>query len=141
MYALSIQQPWAWCIIHNTKRVENRGWKPNRGLRGQRFAIHASLKLDEDAIQLLLGEGLELPLRPHYDLGAIVGVATLADVVDDPPRGQETWWAGPVGFVLADVRRFDAIPCKGALSFWRLPADVEARVEAALMALDTGPGL
>jgi hypothetical protein len=38
MKALSIQQPWAWAIIHAGKRVENRTWSTR--FRGP-FFIHA----------------------------------------------------------------------------------------------------
>jgi len=43
MIALSIQQPWAWAIIHGGKDVENRTW-PTK-FRG-RFLVHASRKFD-----------------------------------------------------------------------------------------------
>lgn len=128
MYALSIRQPWAWCIVHSTKRVENRSWRPNAALVGQRIAIHAAAKLDEDAISPLLQAGENLPLRGHYDLGCVIGTAILDTVWSDCPPGQAAWWCGPVGLLFRDVQPCDAIPCRGALSLWRLPPDVEARV-------------
>jgi hypothetical protein len=135
MFALSIQQPWAWCITHDTKRVENRTWRPGHRHVGQRFAIHASKKLDEESVRHLLADGVELPLRGQYELGAIVGVATLVRLVTSAaalPEDQYDWWVGPVGLVLADVVPVDGIPCNGALGFWPLPADVEQRLAVAL---------
>jgi hypothetical protein len=135
MFALSIQQPWAWCITHGTKRVENRTWRPSPRHVGQRFAIHAAKKLDEESRQDLMADGHTLPLLGHYELGAIVGVATLVRIATSAealPEDQYAWWGGPVGLVLADVVPVDGIPCRGALGFWPLPADVEARLDVAL---------
>jgi len=46
LLALTLWQPWAWCIAHATKRVENREWPPPETLLGHRFAIHAGQHYD-----------------------------------------------------------------------------------------------
>ena len=35
---LTVQQPWAWCIVHGPKRIENRSWQSH--YRGP-LLIHA----------------------------------------------------------------------------------------------------
>jgi len=45
MKAISLQQPWAWAILHAGKDVENRRW--NTRYRGP-IAIHASAKPQTD---------------------------------------------------------------------------------------------
>ena len=46
---------------------------------------------------------------------------------------QRRWLFGRYGYVLRDVRALaEPVPCRGALGFWTLPADVAARVEAQL---------
>lgn len=39
--ALTIRQPWAGAIAHQTKRVENRSWKLPAKHHGARILIHA----------------------------------------------------------------------------------------------------
>ena len=47
MKALSIKQPWLYCITDLDKRIENRTWKPPGWVVGQRIALHASKGFDE----------------------------------------------------------------------------------------------
>jgi hypothetical protein len=39
------------------------------------------------------------------------------------------WWMGAFALVLDDVRPLPFTPCKGALGFFRVPADVRARLD------------
>jgi hypothetical protein len=158
MKALSIMQPWASLIVggplaRGPKRTENRGRAMAmfaRSLIGQRIAIHASKKPDVDAFEDMalgnFGFGLrrdEMPYatRADFPLGAIVGVATLGRVfgpgeplTDDEARfylgndllADDTW-----GLRFDDARWFSPIPCKGALGFWTVPADVEEQIARA----------
>lgn len=50
MKALTLHQPWATCIAHHGKRVENRTWAPPQSIVGQRIAIHAGMKLDREVL-------------------------------------------------------------------------------------------
>lgn len=80
--------------------------------------------------------------RLSRDTSAVIAVATLnAEVFDETGLiagdiarelgDQWRWFFGPVGYLLRDVRSLGApVPCKGALGFWTLPADVARAVEA-----------
>lgn len=139
MKALTLIQPWAGLIATGVKRVENRTWAPPELLIGQRFAIHAGSKLDRATVDDLLEDGLE-----RHELwevrGAVLGVATLdrwvADHVTNGSRSPQSltrdemrFYNGPIAFVLRDVVALsESVPCKGALGFWTLSADVERSV-------------
>jgi hypothetical protein len=122
--ALSVRQPWAFCLAAGWKPVENRSWKrgnPGLNFRGE-FAIHASQGMTrdeyEDCADLCRALGLALP--PPADLlrGGIVGVATIIDIVTEM---DSDWFFGPKGLVVADARPVDFIPVGGQLGFfdWR----------------------
>ena len=68
MKALTIRQPWAGAIVHQTKRVENRTWKLPAAHHGARILIHAGAQLDKNA--QVYGPNLG-------DYGAIIGIATI----------------------------------------------------------------
>jgi hypothetical protein len=119
---LSIQQPWAWCIVHGYKPVENRDWPTN--VRGE-FAIHAGKKYDEEGEWIIRSrfQRVLLPKRELIPLGGIVGVARLVRVVDDTSLGalsadEEAWYTGRYGFVLADARPVPFVPLRGQLGFF-----------------------
>jgi hypothetical protein len=95
MRALTVQQPWAWAIVHGGKDVENRtqAW----GYRGP-LAIHAGQRWSErggrsgliwDALRDRFGwptgpESARRDRRPGFEvirpIGAIIGVVDLVDV-------------------------------------------------------------
>lgn len=150
MRALSVMQPWASLIVGGplspgVKRTENRGKmvaSAARKLVGQRIAIHASKKLDEEGIHSLRSGVFnlrreEVPYNPisAFPRGAVIGVATLDrvfdgyDVLTDDER---RFFTGDFGLSFSDQRWFEPVPCKGALGFWTMPADVEAKVRAQL---------
>lgn len=126
MKALTVKQPWAGAITHQTKRVENRTWKAPAKHHGTRILIHAGTKPDKWAIVY----------GPHLDVyGAIVAVAHLTGChwSDDGrccgPWGEEHiyHWA------LADVVALpQPVPAKGALGFWTPDTDALAAVRAQL---------
>jgi hypothetical protein len=56
MRFLTVRQPWAGCIAHLGKRVENRGWHcPARSV-GTQIAIHAAAAVDDAVISVPGGE-------------------------------------------------------------------------------------
>jgi hypothetical protein len=124
MKALTIQQPWAWAIIHAGKQIENRTWKTrHRGL----LAIHASAKLNKHAE---MPRGVRRPEEDELTPSAIIGVVELVDVVTE---SRSKWFEGPVGFVLAKPRALrNPIPCKGRLSMWEVPRRVVLKIEKEL---------
>lgn len=112
--ALSINQPWAWCIVNGYKSVENRDWETR--YRGT-VLIHAGKKFDDDGYDFIKSRFLEIPLPPkdQIERGGIVGKADIVDCVsemDDP------WFFGKHGFVLENQEPCDLKPCKGALGFF-----------------------
>lgn len=138
MKALSVREPWAFAITCGGKDIENRNWRPaNLGLRFRgKFLIHASLKVDqEDEDDVLwdiaeqLGKGRDEIAQMYVGrrLGAIVGAATLVDVVYD---SKSKWYMGGglAGLVLKDAVECKPVPCKGMLGFFTPPADVIAQL-------------
>jgi len=130
MKALSIRQPWAWCILHAGKRIENRNWPTN--FLGPIY-LHASKGMTraeyEEGLDLchaigrkqLLPEGPTMPSIKELPRGGIVGRARIVDCVashawlsDDV----EPWFFGPYGFLLDDVEPLPFYPCKGARGFF-----------------------
>lgn len=104
--ALSIRQPWCHRILYEGKDVENRDW-PTR-FRGP-VLIHASKGVDpEDRYEV---RSREMPL------GGIVGVMEIVDCVTDWPG---EWFFGRYGFVIHNARPLPFLPCKGALSFFKV---------------------
>lgn len=110
--ALTVRQPWAGAIAHQTKRVENRRWRLPAKHGGARILIHAAAQPDRNAIVY----------GPHLDVyGAVVAVATLTGChwSDDGtccgPWGQERVYH----WGLADVTALpDPVPAKGSQGFW-----------------------
>lgn len=115
MLAISVQQPWAWCIVHGHKPVENRSW-PTK-VRGP-VLIHASQKIDVPAIAWIRDTFPEIPLPDWYDLGAVIGKVDLVDcVIEHPSR----WFFGPFGFVMAKVKVIESVKFRGRLGFFEVP--------------------
>ena len=124
MKALTICQPYAHLIVRGEKRVENREWPTS--YRGP-LLIHAGKSRE------WMDSEDELDFRELGDplvFGALVGVATLADVlhIDRIERGEydarHPWLRehchtiGTWCWVLTDVRRFEPVPWKGAQGLW-----------------------
>ena len=122
--ALTIRQPWAGAIAHQTKRVENRTWKLPAKHHGTRILIHAGAQPDRDAI--VYGEHLDV-------YSAIVAVATITDC----HWSDDGTCCGPWGFskayhwALADVVALDQpVPAKGRLGIWTPDTGLLAAVDA-----------
>ena len=119
--ALSIKQPYPHHIFHDGKDVENRDWA-TRG-RGW-FIVHAGVSTSE--IDKSDPEELAMPR------GGVVGMARIVDCVE---QMESDWFFGKYGFVLRDAFPLPLIPCKGALGFFALPADVLGQVAEAVRGL------
>ena len=122
MKALSILQPWAWLIVNGWKPVENRTWQTR--FRGP-LLIHAGKRWGREQRDDLAWVRLCFPhihLPAEFELGGIVGSATVTDCVSDM---DSRWFFGPYGFVLSDPRAFNrVVPCKGALGLFNVPPEV-----------------
>lgn len=118
--ALTIRQPWAGAIVHQTKRIENRTWKLPASMVGTRFLVHAGAERDK----------LAVVYGPNLDVyGAIIGAATLTGChySDDSKNICCSEWAFPgvYHWQLNDVVALDQpVPAKGALGFWTPIPDV-----------------
>lgn len=112
MKALTIRQPWAGAIAHQTKRVENRTWKLPVKHEGARILIHAGAQRDKFAT--VYGDHLDV-------YSAIVAIATITGC-----HWAETGrlcgpWSEPDAYhwTLADVAALpEPVPAKGMLGFW-----------------------
>ena len=154
---LSLTQPWATLVAIGAKKVETRSWGTR--YRG-RVAIHAAKGFPTYARALAghnrwaraalaeAGYGITRALP----LGAIIAVATLADVRGTGPNelqpagwifdliGQEQAFGDysprRFGWFLEDVQPLaNPIPCRGALGLWEVPADVLAMIDERLEAI------
>lgn len=134
MKAITVQQPWAWCIAAGHKRVENRGWIT--GYRGP-LAIHAGKTVDRASVAMVKSLLVELGVLPHFDArvqdahlkatGAIIAVATLAGICRDSPRCRCGPWAatGQNHWRLEDVRALaEPVPMRGAQGLWTVDDSV-----------------
>lgn len=120
MRALSVQQPWAWAIIHGGKIIENR---PRRTHIRETIAIHASAQPRRE--WRFPPRSLKPPPSDEWVLGAIIGFADLIGCVEEH---RSKWFEGPFGYVLANPRPLRTpIPCKGALGFWKVPSQIARR--------------
>lgn len=126
MKALSIRQPWAWLICAGHKPVENRTWQT--AYRGE-LLIHAGQQFDDEGAATVLAVFPELEdLMPkQFELGGIVGAATLVDCVTSHPS---RWFTGPNGLVLRDARPLPFRPWRGQLGMFDVPDDEPGLLQA-----------
>ena len=127
LLALTMWQPWAHAVVHGSKRVENRPWKPYPAVLGQHIALHASDVIEPGVLA-------RLNVRFGYawterDLArkAIVGVVRVTGFV---LTSEDPWWhAGQVGWTLDDVVAIEPVPiARGYHKLWPLPAEIAAEV-------------
>jgi hypothetical protein len=116
MKAISIQQPWAYAILHLGKDVENRTWKTK--YRG-RILIHAGKTIDKKGVgwlnDLLLREGSK-SLPEDLPTGGIVGAVEITGVIDK--SYPNIWFFGPYGWKLKNPIAFPFVPYKGQLGIF-----------------------
>lgn len=135
MKALSIKQPWLYCITDLDKRIENRTWKPPDWIVGRRIALHASKALDHDGKRVASElAGFKLSTVVDMPFGAIVATAVVLGWVDEwghashtllPRHRNSKWFFGPFGWVLDDIQKLSApIFCSGKLGLWEAPTAV-----------------
>ena len=142
MRGLSVRQPWAFAIL-NGKLVENRNWGPHspaRLFRG-RVLLHASSgwgtrEYEEAAAFILQVAGLTVPPLAELPRGAIVGAMTITGWVE---QHDSPYFVGPGALTLADVVALpEPIPCKGALGFFPISAEVADAVRKQVRAWKEG---
>lgn len=152
--ALALIQPWLDGVLDGGKPIENRVKWRGSSFRGPVY-LHASkrspaTRVEYDAaLRFVMKRGIAWRPKPYAELecGGIIGRAIVIGVVDasgtvfvgtpDPPMfsrqltgDERLWWLGAFALVLTDVERVPFVPCKGALGFFRPPADVVAQLQA-----------
>lgn len=155
MRGLSLTQPWASLVAIGAKRIETRSWRhPYRGP----VAIHAALKVPEYASNFCdtreVQEEFERAGAEGFThakdlpLGMIVAVAdietmfrftsaTFDKILERSRAGGlpkyealfGDYSAGRCGILLTNVRELASpVPCRGALSLWEIPGDVQRQI-------------
>jgi len=112
MKTLSIQQPWAWAIIHAGKNVENRSWWIN--FRGT-ILVHTGKILDELGVECIKTFYPEVKLPGSFMLGGIIGSVKIVDCVAE---SKSKWFRGRFGLVLENPIALPFMPCRGQLGFF-----------------------
>lgn len=126
--ALTIQQPWAWCIATGHKLIENRSWTTK--YRGP-VAIHAGRTVDKANVPMVTNLLVELGVLPELTAevpdrhlaatGVVVAVADLVDICTDSARCRCGVWGamGQNHWKLANVRPLaEPVRASGALQLW-----------------------
>lgn len=149
MKALTLWRPWARYVSTGEKRIENRPWAPPAKMLGETIAIHAG-KAWEDAegiamIDRVLGrdsskdshvEGIigTVKLVGWFHFDGEITASELTGVTECSEQDDE-WCFGPVCWVLRDFTPIAApIPCRGMQKLWNIPADVQLKLDAAVLA-------
>jgi hypothetical protein len=148
MKALTVRHPWALALALGIKPVENRSRPLGRNAIGQRVAIHASLAVPEDALDVVVALGDrgvwpatstdKVRLAMGRTNGRVLAIATLARVIehgDGDPLNASDWRSATdrFGLVFTDVVRLvEPVACRGMLGLWTLPPDVQRAVDEQL---------
>jgi hypothetical protein len=119
--ALTVKQPWASLIASGLKTIENRSWD-RRAIVGKRIAIHAG---KATPVEVKRGGRAGKISRADNPLGAIVCTAVVERFVTS---SKNSWFLGPIGWVLKDIRPCTPIPCSGALGLWAIPPAIAKRL-------------
>lgn len=130
--AITIWQPWAWCILHLGKDVENRTWPTKH--RGP-IAIHAAAhknRLDYEAARRWIKNATtyDVPLFDQVQRGAIIGIVSITSMATNNP-GTPWWMAGPnhVAWILEQPHATLPQPAKGKQRIWTIPNNVIVEYE------------
>jgi hypothetical protein len=137
-YALSLQEPWWWAILHAGKDVENRRWPFPWGVSlPERIIVHTSKTVDESGL-VFLHESPEVkrlclipPTPSSLRLGALVGEVTvtrcvsLAEVRETDLYSERLlrnpWAFGPWCWTLENpVEYAEPIPYVGRLGLFKV---------------------
>lgn len=141
MQALTYWRPWPTAILEHGKACENRPQPPPRHVLGQLVAIHAGLRYEAPSTWPW-GTSGRVPTDGECPTG-IVGTALVGGWLDrrdgrrsvvaiDDVDAQEavqrlehtSWYAGPVGILLLDVRALATpLAWPGRQGWWSLDPD------------------
>ena len=141
MKAISVQQPWAWAILHAGKDVENREEESSaiKGKLPRVLALHASLggtlkgyALSADDVELVSDK--RPPPKGKPDFGALTGRMPTADLLplgylvglmlinpETVRASASPWFTGPVGIEIRRVVPLPMVPWKGFVGRFDVP--------------------
>ena len=138
MKAISLYQPWAAWVVTGQKTIETRGHDRFKGLVGQRIAIHATHRFDDDVVDAVDAAGALLPPRVRalqtLTRGAIIGCV---DVVDarwlteaDSKAALCPCGVNRFGLILANAKALDVpVKIRGHQGIWNWDGSEPAREE------------
>lgn len=138
MRAISVWNPWAWALVAGYKTVENRDWHLPAAFKGRRVLIHCGKHNPTVEELATIDEWAEeheivVPAWARRPVGGIVGSLVFEgdlavhEVLHGPEWafGERCWAVRPGSAVMFQA----AIPCPGALGFFRVPDDIARRFE------------
>lgn len=120
-----------WAVLAGVKRVENRHFRMKPGW----YALHTGAKTSSHESQDPLLNAVEgMPREADLPHSCIVGVIEISHSLGlDECVAKEPWAFGPVVNVIRSVCRLpQPVAHRGALSVWRIDADVREQVLAQL---------
>lgn len=114
--AISIRQPWAYCILHLGKDVENRTWNLPEKYIGKDILLHTGKGVNAKAVEQLRAIGFVIP--DVLPTGGIVGTLNFSGCIRDSlsPWAHldcENW----------EILKAKALPffaCLGRLNFFKV---------------------
>lgn len=144
--ALSLTQPWAWCIVSMQglwKNVENR--TPGfsfKSFRGD-FLVHAAKSFPErdywearDWIRTRFGQPSLATMPPMQSIvtGGIVGIVRAVDLIAPSPTPRMPWhMEDRYGFVLEDRAELPFTEVRGYQGFWGVTEELQTRIVRQLI--------
>jgi hypothetical protein len=133
MKALTVQQPWAWAIIHGGKDIEMRS--RSLSYRGPLLIHSAKAPLSMDKFDRICRyckeDGVRAPEASDFRFGGIIGVVDLIDVVTEHASRWFENDSDKVGLLLKNRRPLPFTPMKGQLGLWNveeLPTDLAKHI-------------
>jgi len=130
MKALSLTEPWATAVRDLLKHWETRSWPTH--FRGE-FALHAAKGFPRWCKDFAAEQGVNVDaLGAIIAIGEITACRQTETVVKEISEQEKKWGdyaAGRFAFKIENVKPLrEPVYCKGALGFWTVPPEVEARV-------------
>ena len=126
--ALTIQQPWAWSVIHGGKNIENRNQRTRK--ERETIAVHASATLHHSD---KFPRGALHPPKDDLEFSSIIGFVDIVGCVEKSPKHSKWHNEGCFGWVLENPRPLrKPIACSGARGFWEVPTNILRRCKAQL---------
>lgn len=115
---LSVQQPWAWLLVHGFKPLENRSWSSRfRGV----LNIHAGKRIDREGWDWVRQQFPEIPIPDQLEVGGVVGTVLQTGCVTTHPS---PWFFGPFGHVMTAGEPCALRSCRGTLGYFRAAGPV-----------------